>query len=51
MAFKPQGEEQDAMSEINVTPLVDCNGQVKQDTFLSSILIEFPFKIQWGLIA
>lgn len=23
MAFKPQGEEQDAMSEINVTPLVD----------------------------
>ncbi|MEQ1635729.1 MAG: biopolymer transporter ExbD [Methylococcales bacterium] len=23
MAFKPQGEDQDAMSEINVTPLVD----------------------------
>ena len=28
-----------------------CNGQVKQDTFLSSLLVEFPFKFQRGLVA
>jgi hypothetical protein len=28
-----------------------CNGQLKQDTFLSSLPIEFPFKFQRGLIA
>jgi hypothetical protein len=28
-----------------------CNGQVKQDTFLSSFLVEFPFKFQRGLVA
>ena len=28
-----------------------CNGQVKQDTFLSSLLIEFPLKFQRGLVA
>jgi hypothetical protein len=28
-----------------------CNGQVKQDTFLSTLLIEFPLKFQRGLVA
>jgi hypothetical protein len=28
-----------------------CNGQVKPDTFLGSVPIEFPLKIEWGLIA
>ncbi|HEY8159142.1 MAG TPA: hypothetical protein VIF10_10620 [Methylobacter sp.] len=30
---------------------LECNGQLKQDTFLSSLPIEFPFKFQRGLIA
>ena len=29
----------------------DCNGQLKPDTFLSSLLIEFPLKFQRGLVA
>ena len=29
----------------------ECNGQLKQDTFLNSFLIEFPLKFQRGLIA
>lgn len=28
-----------------------CNGQVKPDTFLSSLLIEFPLKFQRGSVA
>ncbi|MDD5580965.1 MAG: hypothetical protein PHY16_17035 [Methylobacter sp.] len=32
-------------------PSVDCKGQLKPDTFLSSLPIEFPFKFQRGLIA
>jgi hypothetical protein len=28
-----------------------CNGQLKPDTFLSSLLIEFPLKFHRGLIA
>ena len=31
--------------------LEQCNGQLKQDTFLSSLLIEFPLKFQRGLVA
>jgi transposase len=30
---------------------VECNGQLKQDTFLNSFLIEFPLKFQRGLVA
>ncbi|MGZ5011910.1 MAG: hypothetical protein ACXV74_13220 [Methylobacter sp.] len=33
------------------SPLRPCNGQLKQDTFLSSLPIEFPLKFQRGLIA
>ena len=29
----------------------NCNGQLKQDTFLSRFLVKFPLKFQWGLIA
>ena len=38
-------------SSIVYPPMRGCNGQVKQDTFLSSLLIEFPLKFQRGLVA
>jgi putative DNA primase/helicase len=37
---------------INILPKQDvCNGQLKQDTFLSSLLVKFPLKFQRGLVA
>jgi hypothetical protein len=32
-------------------PPAVCNGQLKQDTFLSSLLVKFPLKFQRGLVA
>jgi hypothetical protein len=32
-------------------PISDCNGQLKQDTFLSRFLVKFPLKFQRGLVA
>jgi len=47
-AHSPQGK---GRIERSFDTFQDCNGQVKQDTFLSSLLIEFPLKFQWGLVA
>ena len=39
------------VNDFDEAALAPCNGQLKPDTCLSSLLIEFPFKFQRGLVA
>jgi len=39
------------LNRLRLRSVDNCNGQLKQDTFLSRFLVEFPLKFQRELIA
>jgi hypothetical protein len=44
-------KQQELVATLELIRIEECISQLKPDTFLDSMLIKIPLKLQWGLIA